>query len=106
MPSSLFSVKGDYSATLHELQDALKTEVPSVPAGTESTDEFFRAVANSEELAEERFQALRADILVNKLLLKLERQELCDLLQAAHDEFLQELRRRVEAADSEAVYEE
>lgn len=94
-PANVLTIKADYLATIESLASALTQDIPAVPDKAAAPESFFEAVARSEEEGTAAFSAIRKEMLADKLLLSVEKDEIALRIDESEETFLESLRKAV-----------
>ncbi len=91
---SLLTAKDDYVSTVQELASSLADGIPTLIAGDDK-DTFFRSIADYEESGVNFFSSLRTELLSDKRLLQIEKDELTAVVETEETKFLERLKQQV-----------
>jgi hypothetical protein len=109
VPSDLFSRKQEYIDTAQQLGDILSAEVESTRAEvikSPPSDEFYDAVAEIEERGISGFEQLAAESQADKLLLRIEMEEVEKAIELEKKDLLELLRSVVKTVEENAKKED
>ena len=89
---SLLSAKDDFSETLDTIAETLADEIPTA---SENLEEFYKSVADIEELGVMRMRLFAKEVSQDRYLLATERADLLRAVDTEKEAFLRRLRKRV-----------
>lgn len=100
---SILDAKEDYITTTESLARSLSQDILAPPQERSDEQAFLGHIAEKEEAGSHSFDAIRAEVKKDKLLLSIERKELLSLIDGKEEAFLEQLRMLVKQWDKRPV---